>query len=107
MSRNPLETTPEREARIRQRAEALWEADGRPDGRESEFRERAEILIHMEEHPDAGKAPNPLNQRDRLPAGDGVDEAAIQENYGEFPDRFTDQGERQQTPMTRERQRGR
>ena len=48
-----------------------------------------------------------LSTSGRLPAGDGVDEAAIQENYGEFPDRFTDQGERQQTPMTRERQRGR
>jgi hypothetical protein len=31
-----------------------------------------------------------------------VEEAQIQENYGEFPDRVADQGEWRQTPMTRE-----
>ena len=34
MSDNPLQPNPEREARIRERAYHLWEADGRPHGRE-------------------------------------------------------------------------
>ena len=32
MRANPLETNPEREARIRERAYRLWIADGRPEG---------------------------------------------------------------------------
>ena len=96
MSINPLEHSPERESRIRDRAYALWEADGRPDGRDADFWERAEALIGMEESADAGQLPNPVAHPSA--AGDGVEEAVIQENYGEFPDRFTDQGERLQTP---------
>ena len=34
-----------------------------------------------------------------------VEEAAIQENYGEFPGRLTDQGDRRQTPMTKDERR--
>jgi hypothetical protein len=30
-----------------------------------------------------------------------VEDAAIQENLGEFPGRLTDQGDRQQTPLPR------
>jgi hypothetical protein len=30
-----------------------------------------------------------------------VEEAALMENLGEFPDRFTDQGERLTSPMTK------
>ena len=51
MSDNPLESNPERDARIRERAYHLWEADGRPHGREKEYWERAEDLIGMEDHP--------------------------------------------------------
>lgn len=40
MSDNPLEPNPQREARIRRRAQLLWEADGRPRGREQEYLER-------------------------------------------------------------------
>jgi hypothetical protein len=35
------------------------------------------------------------------------EEVEIQANYGEFPDRFTDQGERQQTPTPRQDKRTR
>jgi hypothetical protein len=100
MSDNPLEMTPEREQRIRERAYHLWEADGRPHGREDEYWERAEELIGLEESAGAGLLPNPMGH-ERIP-GVTVEEAEIQENYGEFPDRFADQGEWRQTPMTHE-----
>jgi Protein of unknown function (DUF2934) len=104
MSKNPLEDTPERVARIRERAYHLWEADGRPHGRDVEYWERARELVGMEENPDAGLLPNPITQHEVLP-GVTIEEAAIQDNLGEFPDRFTDQGDWRETPMTREQQR--
>jgi hypothetical protein len=101
MSDNPLERSPEREQRIRERAYHLWEADGRPDGRDKEHWERAEELIGMEEHAGAGLLPNPMTQDEPIP-GVTVEEASVQQNLGEFPDRLADQGEWRQTPMTRE-----
>ncbi len=97
MAKNPLADAPERQARIRARAKELWQADGRPAGREAEFLERARELIGMEDNADAALLPNPEN--DPHAARAGIDEAEIQENYGEFPDRFTDQGDKRQTPM--------
>ncbi|HET7881316.1 MAG TPA: DUF2934 domain-containing protein [Acetobacteraceae bacterium] len=82
--------------RVRRRARELWEADGRPQGREDEFLERARELIAMEDNADAGLLPNPMTHPSR--AEDGVEEAEIQENYGEFPERMTDQGDRRHTP---------
>jgi hypothetical protein len=38
------------------------------------------------------------NPGDRDPALADVEEAEIQENYGEIPGRLTDQGDRAQTP---------
>ncbi len=104
MSDNPLAPNPEREARIRARARRLWEADGRPKGRDAEYLERAEELIGMEEHAGAALEPNPMTRREPIP-GVAVEEAAIQENYGEIPGRLTDQGDRRQTPMTKDERR--
>ena len=104
MSDNPIETTPEREARIRHRAYLLWEEDGRPDGREQEFWARAEELIGMEESAGAGLLSNPMTRNEPIP-GVIVEEASIQENYGEIPARLTDQGEWREVPMSREKQR--
>ena len=104
MSDNPLSDTPEREARIRERAYHLWEEDGRPEGRDTEFWERAEFLTRMEESAGAGQLPNPMTQNEPIP-GVTIEEAQIQENYGEFPDRFADQGDWRQTPMTRDQER--
>ncbi len=101
MTDNPLEDTPEREARIKERAYLLWEADGRPPGRDEEYWERARELVGMEASAGAGLLPNPVTQNEPIP-GVTVEEAAIQENYGEFPDRFADQGEWRQTPMTKD-----
>ncbi|MGC2777141.1 MAG: DUF2934 domain-containing protein [Bradyrhizobium sp.] len=46
--------------RIRQRAHALWEQSGRPDGHEDEFWHRAEREIReMEQLHDEATAPQP------------------------------------------------
>jgi hypothetical protein len=89
---------------IRERAYHLWEADGRPHGREEEYWERARELVGMEANPNAGQLPNPMNHTDRSgPEGEPIEEAAIMDNLGEFPGRFTDQGETRQTPAVRKR----
>ena len=99
-----LASTKDRDSRIRERAYHLWEADGRPHGREREFWERAEELIGMEENATAGRLPNPLTRPQGIP-GVTVEEAELQENYGETPGRLTDQGDRPQTPAARPRNR--
>jgi hypothetical protein len=101
MSDNPLEDSPERDQRIRERAYHLWEEDGCPNGRETEFWERARELIGMEDSAGAGLLPNPMTQHEPIP-GMTVEEASIQENLGEFPGRLTDQGDWRQTPMTKD-----
>ena len=42
----------DREQRIRERAQSLWEEEGKPQGRDEEFWHRAEALIKAEEDPD-------------------------------------------------------
>ena len=106
MSSNPLEDDPGRIARIRERAYHLWEQDGGPHGRDQEYWERARELVGIEESPGAGLIDAPL-ERATAVQGAPVEEASIQENYGEFPDRFTDQGDRRETPMTRQEMRKR
>ncbi len=90
---NPLEFNPDREQRVRERAYHLWEADGRPHGRDTEFWERARELEAILESSGAGQVP--------ADAPEHVDEAALEANLGEFPDRFSDQGEREMAPVTR------
>lgn len=103
MSDSPLEMTPEREQRIRERAYHLWEADGSPHGRDLEYWERARELVGMEESAGAGLIPNPQTHPapNEVAPGSKVEEAEIQENYGEFPGRMTDQGDWEQTPEPR------
>jgi hypothetical protein len=105
MSDNPLDDSDEsRQQRIRERAYHLWEADGYPHGRELEFWERARELVGMEEHPHAGELPNPMSLPGADPSRpDRIEEASIQENLGEFPDRLADQGERAATPARKNR----
>ena len=106
-SSNPsIQFDQDRDQRIRERAYHLWEADGRPNGGELEYWERARELIGMEENPQAGQLPNPLAEGRDPMAPERVDEAAIQENYGETPG-LADQGEQQQTPSPRKRTRKR
>lgn len=99
---NPLASNPEREQRIRERAYHLWEQDGRPHGRDTEYWERADELTRIEESAGAAQLPNPATVPGANPnAAAPVEEAQIQENLGEFPGRFTDQGDRAQTPSAR------
>lgn len=98
MSDNPLEPSPERDARIAARARHLWEEAGSPPGPQDDFNERADELVRMEDAAGTGQLPNPMNH----PAP--VEEASIQDNLGEFPggSSVADQGEWRETPMTRE-----
>jgi hypothetical protein len=106
MLKNPLEINPEREHRVRERAYRLWETEGKPHGRDVEYWERARELVAIEESAGAGLLPNPQTHPDS-PRETGIEEAAIQENLGEFPDRFADQGEVKPTPTPRRRSRRR
>ena len=102
---NPLDPPDEAmQQRIRERAYHLWEADGRPDNTAEEYWTRAETLTRMEEAPHAGELPNPATQPGADPNRTTViEEASLQENLGEFPDRFADQGERQPPPSKKAR----
>jgi hypothetical protein len=103
---NPLAVDPDREQRVRERAYQLWEADGRPHGRDVEYWERARELVGMEESADSGLLPNPA-AHPGSPHETGIEEAAIQENLGEFPDRFADQGEVKPAPAPKRKSRAR
>jgi Protein of unknown function (DUF2934) len=88
------------QARVRAVARELWEQEGKPEGREADYFDRARIIVGIEENPQAGQLPNP--EVTPPPHGaDGVEEADLQENLGEFPSRFTDQGDRPQAPTRR------
>ena len=100
------DTDPEHEEKIRSRARRLWLADGAPSGREDDYLERARELLGIEDNPDAGQLPNPMvvNHGD-IPPAEPIEEAALEDNLGEFPARLTDEGDRRQTPMTRQQER--
>ncbi len=94
------------EQRIRERAHRLWEQDGQPHGQDLEFWERARELVGMESSPDAGRFPNPVAPgQDRPLDPPRADEAILEENLGEIPGRFTDQGDRAQSPIVPRRKR--
>ena len=103
-SRNPLSSHPEHEHRVRERAYLMWEADGRPHGRDVEYWERARELVGMEESAGSGLLPNPQTTPE-APRETGVENAEVQENLGEFPDRLADQGEVKTTPAPKRKSR--
>ena len=98
MTSNPLEDDPAREQRIRERAYELWQADGGPPGNDLEYWERARELVGMSESGRTGQMAVPDMDDPSVIAGQAVEEASIQQNLGEFPDRLSDQGERAQVP---------
>ena len=102
--RNPLAVDPQREHRVRERAYLMWESDGKPHGRDVEYWERARELVGMEESAGSGLLPNPQNTPES-PRETGIEEAEIQENLGEFPDRLADQGEVKTTPAPKRKSR--
>jgi hypothetical protein len=101
MSDNPLEDSPARDQRIRELAYQLWQADGSPHGSDLEYWERARELIAMEDSRGSGQLPVPKEDDPALITGQPIEEADIQDNLGEFPDRLSDQGEHPQTPSVR------
>jgi hypothetical protein len=102
MAENPLDPSPEHEARVRERAYYLWLADGRPEGRDADYWERARELEAMAEG--GGTLPNPAASGEPPPPFEGVvDEAQLMENLGEFPGMLTDQGDRQPAPAPKRR----
>ncbi len=103
MSDNPLEPDPDRDQRIRERAYYLWEADGCPEGSDLEYWERARELVGFSDSAGAGQKPVPEPDDPAVMAGQPIEEASIQENLGEFPDRSSDQGERPLVPDPRNR----
>ena len=103
-TRNPLSVDPDHENRVRERAYLLWESDGKPHGRDVEYWERARQLIGMEDSAGSGLLPNPARARNSR-RETGVEEAEIQENLGEFPDRLADQGEVRPTPAPKRKSR--
>jgi Protein of unknown function (DUF2934) len=103
-SRNPLAVDPKREHRVRERAYLLWEADGKPHGRDVEYWERARVLVGMEESAGSGLLPNPQTAPNS-PRETGIEEAELQANLGEFPDRLADQGEVKTTPVAKRKSR--
>ena len=87
---------------IRDRAERMWREDGSPEGRLEEYLERARELQAVIDNPTAGQLPNPMTlHHGEIPPEQPVEEAEIQENLGEFPAPFSDQGDHVETPMTR------
>jgi hypothetical protein len=103
-TRNPLAIDPTREQRVRERAYHLWESEGKPHGRDAEYWERARELIGMEESAGSGMLPTPETTPD-TPRETGIEEAELQENLGEFPDRLADQGEVKTAPTAKRRAR--
>lgn len=93
----------EAQSRIRARARALWEQDGRPTDREAEYLERARELEAIADHPDAGLMPNPITEADRRPSTEQPVEPVEQavENQADIPGRMTDQGEPASEPTHR------
>ena len=94
-----------RDEHIRSRATRMWQADGSPAGRLDEYTERARELQAIEDNPGAGLLPNPMAaHHGEIAPEEPVEEAELMENLGEFPGR-TDQGDRRQTPMTKDKAR--
>ena len=60
--------------------------------------ERARELVGMEESGGAGLKPVPDEDDLSVIMGQPVEEASLQENLGEFPDRLSDQGEHPPNP---------
>ncbi len=100
---NPLDDSdPDLERMVQEEAYHLWKADGELPGHDAEYWERARELVFMRLSGPTGLAPNPSTQPGADPLHQEiVEEASIQENLGEFPDRFADQGEKSATPMTK------
>ena len=99
---NPLENSPERDAKIRAKAKEMWITDGKPTCGPEGYMEAATDLIGMEINPDAGEIP--VDSPVPLAAnGQPIEDAKIQENLGNLGGSMDEQDDRQEVPFgTRE-----
>ncbi|MCH4089921.1 hypothetical protein [Acetobacter sp.] len=95
---NPLEDSPQRDARIKARANEMWVADGKPTCGPEGYLEAATDLVGMELNPDAGEIPVefpvPL-----APNGQPIENAKIQENLGNPGGSMDELDDRQEVPF--------
>jgi hypothetical protein len=105
-TRNPLAVDPDRESRVRERAYLLWESDGKPHGRDVEYWERARELISTENSTGSGPGQNAAPASALSPEAGG-EEASVQDDPGNGPDRPADQGEAKATPPAKRKSRAR
>jgi hypothetical protein len=59
----PAEGIMDNDQRIRERAYALWEKEGSPEGRDAEFWERARLMIEAESAPPSTGSPVSASDR--------------------------------------------
>ncbi len=98
---NPFTPSAAHMERVRVRAHHLWESEGRPDGQAAAYFERARQLDALASDCPV-QLPNPLTTPPRPTSEDVlIEDASLQENLGEFPTRFTDQGDSMPTPESR------
>lgn len=76
------------EQRVREWAYRLWQEEGCPEGRDTIHWDKARELVATEDNQRSTTIP----VRTLGPQGEPVEEAKIQNNYGEFPT-LTDQDE--------------
>lgn len=95
---NPLEDSPQKEARILAKAKELWTADGKPACGLDAYREQASELIGMESNPDAGQIPvtSPVPVG---PYGQPVEQAWLEDNLGNPGGSMNELDDRQEVPF--------
>jgi hypothetical protein len=99
---SPLAPSAAHLQRIRARAHQMWSQEGKPSGQEAAYLERARELDAIQSSPPAMLS-NPMAANPaRAPGAPLVEQAALQENLGEFPSLMTDQGDTMPTPESRE-----
>jgi hypothetical protein len=95
--------TEDQERRVLERAQALWEAEGRPAGRDpaeghAEYLDKARAALAIEDNPEG--ATQPVGQMRGRPTRRAGQPAEAIENQGEFPG-LTDQGTESPEPPRR------
>ena len=100
---NPLEQSPQQNARILAKAHEMWERDGKPACGPEAYKEKAADLIGMESAPDAGQIPvkpfSPVG-----PEGEPVEEAWLEENLGNPGGSTNELDDKREVPFATRRQ---
>ena len=103
-SASPLAIDPEREQRVRERAYAMWENDGKPHGRDVEYWERAREMIGKEDSA-SGEVSKKPRKNAETPKQARNEEPSIQQNLRQGPGRAAERGEVQPVAPAKRRAR--